>query len=91
MGKTSQRFHFSQNQYVPNIIKKWIAGGEKLEKKNFSAIGKHLLDNQNCAANYREDCFIIVFRARNEFELHTLESIFILTLKPELCKQKKYL
>ena len=60
--------------------RKWEAG-----KGYFTAIGNHLLDNPDYAANYSEGRFSIFARARNEFELHTLESIFIQTLKPELC------
>ena len=67
-----------------------MAGGEKPEKSYFSAIGNHLLDNPDCVANYSEDYFSIVVCARNELELHTLEFIFIQTLKPELCKQKEF-
>ena len=67
-----------------------MAGGEKPEKTYFSATGNHLLDNPDCAANYSENRFKVVARARNEFELHTPESIFIQTLKPELCKQKRF-
>jgi len=35
VGKTSQRFHIRQNQHVPKIIKKWMAGGEKADKSYF--------------------------------------------------------
>ena len=59
-----------------------MAGGEKQEKSYFFVIGNHLLDKPDCAANYSEDRFSIVARARNEFKLHTLESCFIQTLKP---------
>ena len=64
-----------------------MAGGEKPDKSYFSAIGNHLLDNPEY---YSKDRFSIVARARNEFKLHSLESIFIQTLKPELCRQKKF-
>ena len=73
---------------MPKIIKKFTVG-EKLEKKSyFSAIDHHLLYNPDCAANYGEHRFSILARTCNE--LHTLESVFIQTLKLELCKQKKH-
>ena len=61
-----------------------MTGGEKPDKNYFSAISNHLLDNLDCAANFSEDRFSIVACAHNEFDLHTLDSIFIQTLVPYL-------
>ena len=67
-----------------------MAEGEKPDKSYFSEIDNQVLNNPDCAANYSKDRFSVVARARNEFELHTLKSIFIQTLNPELCNQKKF-
>ena len=56
----------------------------------FTAIGDHLLSNPECAHQYTDDKFKILTRGRNQFHLKTLESLFIQTLKPDLCKQKQY-
>ena len=56
----------------------------------FTAIGDHLLSNADCARHYSDHNFKILTRGRNQFHLKTLESLFIQTLKPDLCKQKQY-
>ena len=54
-----------------------MEGGEKPKKKLFFCNWQPYAENPDCAANYIEDRFSILARARNEFKLHTLESIFI--------------
>ena len=53
-----------------------------------SAIAKHLLNNSDYAKNYRDSNFSIISKARSEYHLNVLESLFIKTLKPNLCKQQ---
>ena len=69
-------------------------GIDNKEKENIncsnSAIGEHLIENQNCFENYDMNRFKIVSKARNDFHLKTLEAVYILSKKPELCKQKKF-
>ena len=55
-----------------------------------SAIGQHLLDNEQCAANYNNKRFKILAVARNSFHLCLLEATFIKTKHPVLCKQKEF-
>ena len=45
-----------------------------------SAIAKHLLNNSDCAKNYRDRNFSIISKARSEYHLNVLESFFIKTL-----------
>ena len=91
VGKTSQRFHVRIDQHVPKVLKKWFDGrSEKPTKKYFSAIGQHLLDNPECVKNYKKDNFSVLVRAENSFQLHILEALCIQSLKPSLCKQKKF-
>ena len=91
VGKTSQRFHLRIDQHVPKVIRNWINGTSAQPKKNyFSAIGQHLVDNQVCAKNFTREKFSVVARAENSFQLHILEALYIQSLKPRLCKQKKF-
>ena len=92
VGRTSQRFHQRRDQHVTNNIRKWILDPtcRKPRANYFTAIGKHLLSNRECADNYTDDNFTILARGRNRFHLSTLESLYIQTLKPELCKQKQF-
>ena len=57
-----------------------------------SAIGQHLLENPDCAKNYNGDMFHdrIIGKARSSFNLVVLESIYISTKKPLLCRQKEF-
>ena len=49
-----------------------------------SAEGQHLLDNEQCAANYNDKRFKILAVARNSFHLCLLEATFIKTRHPVL-------
>ena len=55
-----------------------------------SAIGNHLLHNQKCASHYKDNQFFILSKARSDFHLSVLESIFITLRKPNLCRQKQF-
>ena len=92
VGRTSQRFHLRRDQHVPNNIRKWMQDldSRKPSANYFTAIGDHLLSNEECAKNYRDDMFSILARGRNQFHLKTLESLFIQTMNPNLCVQKQY-
>ena len=55
-----------------------------------SAMGQHLLDNKQCAANYNDKRFKILAVAHNLFHLCLLEATFTKTRHPILCKQKEF-
>ena len=56
-----------------------------------SAIGQHLLTNPECAKTYINDNFRIIGQARSSFHLNVLESVYIKTQNPILCKQKDFI
>ena len=56
--------------------------------KSDSAIGQHLIKNPECAKTYTDDNFRIIGQARSSFNLSVLESVYIKTQNPVLCKQK---
>ena len=99
--RTSQRLQDRIKQHVP----KWLQQQAKrptrsqpgrsckLKRNNpdcDSAIGQHLLDNEQCAANYNDKRFKTLAVARNSFHLCLLEATFIKTKHPVLCKQKEF-
>ena len=101
VGRTSQRLQDRIKQHVP----KWLQQQAKrptrsqpgrsckLKRNNpdcDSAIGQHLLDNEQCAANYNDKRFKILAVARNSFHLCLLEATFIKTKHLVLCKQKEF-
>ena len=56
--------------------------------KSDSAIGQHVITNRECAKTYTDDNCRIIGQARSSFHLCVLESVYIKTQKPALCKQK---
>ena len=91
VGRTSKRFHQRRDEHVPPKIRKWMLDptSRKPQATYFTAIGDHLIQNPQCAQNYSDDRFTILTRGRNQFHLSTLESLFIQTMKPVLCRQKR--
>ena len=59
--------------------------------KSESAIGQHLIANPECAKTYTDDNFRIIGQARSSFHLGVLESVYIRTQNPVLCKQKEFI
>ena len=100
VGRTTQRLGDRIKQHVPsNITNKTAPQREQpprscrsrnTVKTSDSAIGQHLLDNPDCAKLYNDDMFRIIGRARSSFHLAVLESIYIKTKKPPLCRQKEF-
>ena len=99
VGRTSQRLCDRVKQHVPSSIRNKTvpqreqpsrASKPKSSLKHDSAIGQHLLDNPECAKAYSENCFRIIGRARSTFHLAILESVYIKTRDPLLCRQKEF-
>ena len=55
-----------------------------------SGISEHLFNNINCMRNYDINRFKPIAKARNEFHLGKLESVYISNLRPELCRQSDF-
>ena len=60
------------------------------QNKCDSAIGQHLLENPECTKMYNDDKFRIIGQARSSFHLGVLESVYIKTQNPVLCRQKEF-
>ena len=56
-----------------------------------SATVNHLLHKPKCASQCNDNQFFILFKARSNFHLSVLESIFITLQKPNLCRQKEFI
>ena len=55
-----------------------------------SAIGQLLITNPECAKTYTDDNFRNIGQARSSFHLGVLESVYIKTENPVLCRQKEF-
>ena len=88
VGRTSQRLQNRIKQHIPKWLQQ-ITGATKRTQQGRackqsqatpecdSAIGQHLSENAQCAANYNEDQFSILDTACNEFHLSVLEASYI--------------
>ena len=82
LGSIAKRTH--------RLLKLFVCSKIKRSLKHDSAIGQHLLENPECAKAYSENCFRIIGRARSTFHLGILESVYIKTRDPLLCRQKEF-
>ena len=55
-----------------------------------SAIGLHLLQNDECAKFYNDQQFSILAKARTPFRLAALEATYIKIHQPVLCRHKEF-
>ena len=100
VGQTSQCLQDRIYQHVPKSIqnrtsqeRKQLEYPGKLANLILhcdSVIGNHLLHNQKCAYNYKDNQFFILSKAQSDFHLSVSESIFITLQKPNLCRQKEF-
>ena len=99
--RTSQRLQDRIRQHVPKSIRNRTSQDQRKQPERpgklansiphcDSAIGNHLLHNQKCASHYKDNQFFILSKARSDFHLSVLESIFITLQKPNLCRRKEF-
>ena len=92
VGQTSQQLQDRIKQHVPKWLQQQVKHPTrsqpgrscKLKCNNpdcDSAVGQHLLDNEQCAANYNDKHLKILSVAHNLFHLCLLEATFI---KPDI-------
>ena len=100
VGRTTQRLADRIKQHVPTSIRKKSSTVREqplricknISSKIYceSAIGQHLITNPECAKTYTDDNFQIIGQARSSFHLGVLESVYIKTQNPVLCRQKEF-
>ena len=101
VGQTSQRLQNCIKQHVPHWLRQQLTRPRPSQphiscKRNDtkpncdSAIGQHLLENEQCALNYDSKRFSMLVRARSSFHLNLLEAAYIKTRRPVLCRLKEF-
>ena len=100
VGRTAQRFQDRIKQHVPKWLRQHTASQQVQPNRackrkqpapeSDSAIGQHILKNDQCAANYNDDQFCILDTARSLFRLSLLEASYIKVRRPNLCEQKEF-
>ena len=102
VGRTTQRLADRIKQQVPTIIRtKTTITREQPPRmcksfnskmKSDSAIGQHLITYTECTKKlFIDDNFWIIGQARSSCHLVGLESVYIMTQIPVLCKQKEFI
>ena len=100
VGRTKQRLADRIKQHVPTSIRKKsyvtreqpsrICKNNKFKINCESVVGQNLIANPVCAKTYIDDNFRIIGQARSSFHLSVLESVYIKTQDPVLCRQKEF-
>ena len=101
VGRTSQRLQDRIKQHAPQWLRQQLTRPRRSQphrscKRNDtkpdcdSAIGQHLLENDQCALNCDNQRFSILATARSFFHLNLLKAVYIKTQRPALCKQKEF-
>ena len=91
LGRTGQRLDARVKQYVPTKIRLGNYFADHINNTYGSAIAEHLINNRDCVSSFSVDLFTILSRFHSDFHLKVLETIYILTHKPSLCKQRECL
>ena len=82
VGRTTQRLVDRIKQHVPTRIRKKSSTVREQPPSMCRNIG-----NPECAKTYTDDNFRIIWQARSSFHLSVLESVYIKTQNPVLCRQ----
>ena len=101
LGRTMQRLADRIKQHVSTSIRKKrnttreqpprLCKNSTSKINCDSAIGQHLLTIPECTKTYTDDNFRIIGQARSSFHLSVLESVYIKSQNPVLCKQKDFI
>ena len=101
VGRTAKRLQDRIKQHVLQWLRQQLTRPNRsqpyrLRKQNDtkldcdSAIGQHLLENDQCAFNYDNKRFSILATARSSFHLNLLDAAYIKTQRPVICRQKEF-
>ena len=101
VGRTSQRLQDRIKQHVPQWLRQQLTSPRRSQphrscKQNDtktdsdSAIGQHLLENEQCVINYANKWFSILATSRSFFHHNLLEAAYVKTRRLVLCKQKEF-
>ena len=101
VDRTSQRLQDRINQHIPRCIRSDKRPTKILLNRECkitttpsvdcdSAIGQHLLENEECAKHFNDVQFSILATARSWFHLSVMEAIYTNSLQPILCRQKEF-
>ena len=83
---TGPRLNARIKQHVPTKIRLGNYFADHINNTHGSAIAEHIINNRECA-----DLFTILSRSHSDFHHKVLETMYILTHKSSICKQRECL
>ena len=102
IGSTSRRLKTRLREHVPKCVLTTMSNPGEAPNSNpklslacqraikKSSVAEHLMSNKECLEHYDDDRFTIIARGRNDYHLIVLESMFIMSLEPSLCKMQQF-
>ena len=88
IGETGQRLSDRIKQHIPDKL--YQQPPNLRSATSDSAITKHMQSQTACIPRQRNERFTVVASARNAHHRAALEALYIRSMKPPLCAQKKF-
>ena len=85
VGRTSNRLDLRIRQHLPARILNLRHIRGLLANASGSSISEHMINSRECVADFNVDRFS---RSHSFFHLKVLETLYVRSLQPSLCKQR---
>ena len=86
IGRTSNRLDLRIKQHLPaRILNLELKKGQLV---NTSSIADHMINSRECVADFNVDRFSILSRSYSLYYLKVLETFYVRSFQPSLCKQR---
>ena len=88
IGRKSNRFNLRMKQHFPARILNLELKRGQLVNTSGSSIADYMINRRECVADFNVDRFSILSRSHSIFHLKVLETLYVRSLQPPLCKQR---
>ena len=88
IGRTSNRLDLRIKQHLPARILNLELKRGQLVNTSRSSIADHVINSRECVADFNIDRFSILSRSHSSHHLKVLETLYVRSLQPSLCKQR---
>ena len=88
IGRTSNRLDLRIKQHLPARILNLELKRGKLVNTSGSSIADHMINSRECVADFNVDRFSMLSRSHSLYHLKVLETLYVRSLQPSLCKQR---
>ena len=88
VGRISNRLDLRIKQHLPARILNLRLKRGQLANTSGSSIAERMINSRECVADFNVDRFSILSRSHLLFHLKVLETLYVWSLQPSLCKQR---